>query len=316
MKTIKYYTALLFVSVMLFTVSSCSEKEGPMGTQGPQGEQGIPGVAGKDGGVFYSGNGAPTTTLGSNGDMYLDKSASNLYGPKTDSGWGAPLNLKGATGAKGSTGATGSPGSKILSGTGNPKSVVGAFGDYYLNITTGDLFGPKTASGWGTPINLKGTANVIASTWIDWLPWAQSTSVRIKQRSYSIPLPFINAVGFTKLDDFVNNGGTMLVYIKRNSYYFPLPHTHIDGGYEWKAHWYGRTENSGNKFYFMVRELKATSLPSYILTQTPGEHKLRYVLIPAGKQLPGEISVSRSTSDIDWNSMSYTEVKNALQLPN
>lgn|GEM_PF-6837907 len=46
------------------------------------------------------------------GDMYLDVASARLYGPKSDSGWGTPLNLKGDKGATGSSGTQGPKGDK------------------------------------------------------------------------------------------------------------------------------------------------------------------------------------------------------------
>lgn len=48
-----------------------------------------------------------------------------------------------------SSGPQGPRGSLVLSGAGNPSSVIGLIGDQYINTTTGYIFGPKSASGWG-----------------------------------------------------------------------------------------------------------------------------------------------------------------------
>ena len=53
-------------------------------------------------------------------------------------------------------GTNGKNGSTILSGTTVPTLNIGEIGDYYLNKSTYDLYGPKTSDSWGTPINLKG----------------------------------------------------------------------------------------------------------------------------------------------------------------
>ncbi|RZK63467.1 MAG: hypothetical protein EOO95_13415, partial [Pedobacter sp.] len=42
---------------------------------------------------------------------------------------------------------------------------MGAVGDYYLDKTSYNLYGPKTETGWGVALSLKGTANVIYSGW-------------------------------------------------------------------------------------------------------------------------------------------------------
>ncbi|MDO5608784.1 MAG: hypothetical protein Q4G08_10050, partial [Capnocytophaga sp.] len=97
---------LLFsLAAMAIVIVGCSKdgSQGEKGEQGTQGVQGVQGIPGKDGAVIYSGDGAPNTTLGAEGDMYLDKTSSNLYGPKASTGWGTPLGLQGATGATGAT---------------------------------------------------------------------------------------------------------------------------------------------------------------------------------------------------------------------
>ena len=58
-----------------------------LGTSGPQGPRGT---------GLLNGVGAPSPSLGINGDFYLNTSNMNLYGPKTDSGWGTPTDLVGS----------------------------------------------------------------------------------------------------------------------------------------------------------------------------------------------------------------------------
>ncbi|ASU32556.1 collagen-like domain-containing protein [Mucilaginibacter xinganensis] len=121
--------------------------------KGAQGPQGPVGPAGADGSIIYSGNGAPGAALGNNGDYYFDKTAGALYGPKTNTGWSTPTVLMGATGA---TGANGTNGNTVLSGSGIPSNTVGKNGDYYLDITTYRLYGPKSGNAWSTSVLLMG----------------------------------------------------------------------------------------------------------------------------------------------------------------
>jgi hypothetical protein len=100
--------------------------------------------------------GVPGDTLGVIGDFYIDMNNQDLYGPKTDSGWGDASNLNGEDGQDGADGLDGENGSQIHAGTGVPDASVGEVGDYYLDQTNKDLYGPKMDSGWGTPINLNG----------------------------------------------------------------------------------------------------------------------------------------------------------------
>ena len=62
----------------------------------------------------------------------------------------------GAAGATGPTGPAGANGSTILTGSGAPASLLGAIGDYYLDTVTANLYGPKTALGWGAVVSTVG----------------------------------------------------------------------------------------------------------------------------------------------------------------
>ncbi|MBV2227707.1 MAG: hypothetical protein KUL85_12680 [Sphingobacterium mizutaii] len=75
---------------------------------------------------------------------------------KGDQGEMGPEGAKGDKGDKGVTGAKGADGSMIYSGTALPATSLGKNGDYYFRTTTGDLYGPKASSGWGSPTKLKG----------------------------------------------------------------------------------------------------------------------------------------------------------------
>src|ERR1700730_9529472 len=123
---------------------------GSTGAQGPVGPAGPKGADGQNGSVIYSGTTAPLAATGAIGDFYLNETTGLLYGPKTASGWGSGFSLIGATGA------TGVAGSITYSGNGAPPSSTGVTGDYYLDKTNYLLYGPKTVSGWDTPINLQG----------------------------------------------------------------------------------------------------------------------------------------------------------------
>lgn len=160
-------TLLLLLLIFACIGLSCNKEglQGPDGAQGPTGPAGANGVAGpagKDGSVIYSGNGAPAATLGANSDYYLDKTTDKLYGPKTAGAWGAPIDLKGANGtagAAGTNGAQGAAGSQILSGAGAPNAALGKGGDFYLDKTNTQLYGPKNTS-WGSPVLLMGAQGI------------------------------------------------------------------------------------------------------------------------------------------------------------
>lgn len=59
-------------------------------------------------GQWRTGIGAPAGGLGNNGDMYLDTSTSNVYGPKASGAWGSVVeNITGPIGPAGSNGTNG-----------------------------------------------------------------------------------------------------------------------------------------------------------------------------------------------------------------
>ncbi|WET70853.1 hypothetical protein [Sphingobacterium sp.] len=133
---------ILFLAI--FLVMGCA-KDGPIGPEGEKGEQGVPGL---DGNRILSGSTNPNNTLGKNGDFYLNLTTGDLFGPKTQTGWGNPYTMKGPKGDKGNTG------SIIIMGKATPSGQIGKEGDYYIESTNLLLYGPKTNIGWGVPISL------------------------------------------------------------------------------------------------------------------------------------------------------------------
>lgn len=105
-----------------------AKKFAKKGPAGPEGKQGPAGAAGKDGS-----NG----TNGSNG---------------TD-------------GAAGAAGAPGTNGKTVLNGTTAPASTTGEVGDFYIRTSTSQIYGPKTASGWGSPTSLLGEEGPEGQPW-------------------------------------------------------------------------------------------------------------------------------------------------------
>lgn len=65
------------------------------------GTAGANGTNGKDGKTILNGTTPPTSNQGTEGDFYIDTKASNIYGPKTASGWGTAVSLKGPKGDPG-----------------------------------------------------------------------------------------------------------------------------------------------------------------------------------------------------------------------
>jgi hypothetical protein len=84
--------------------------------------------------VILNGTGAPSDSLGVDGDFYIDTDASVLYGPKDDT-WPegvsltGPAGADGAAGATGATGATGAAGSTGATGPQGPQGDTGPAGE-------------------------------------------------------------------------------------------------------------------------------------------------------------------------------------------
>ncbi|MDZ7717657.1 MAG: hypothetical protein U5K72_02410 [Balneolaceae bacterium] len=267
---------------------ACEGPEGPEGPAGEQGPEGPVGPAGEDGSMILAGTGAPSSDTGSVGDYYLDRDNAELYGPKNESGWGTPLSLQGPPGADGEDG---EDGSQIHSGTSAPDAGMGQPGDYFLNTSTFDLYGPKTDSGWGTPINLKGTANVMYSDWVNPQQWEEGTFNATKYRYFDISA---NAMTQEILDS-----GVVKVYTNLNTqsiYSLPI----------------GKGDTPANPKYSFFFELKpqqltigyldpdnSTTLPMVLSTKID----FRYVLIPGGKSL----NAKAKSLPIDLNN--YEQVK-------
>lgn len=49
-----------------------------------------------------------------------------------------------------------SPATQILSGQGAPSLEIGRIGDFYIDLQTANLHGPRTETSWGTPVPLRG----------------------------------------------------------------------------------------------------------------------------------------------------------------
>ncbi len=144
--------------------------QGPAGPQGPQGDKGDTGATGPagsngtngtngtngaDGSSFLHGEGAPDSSLGKSGDLYLDTLTWDVY-EKTEEGWGEePIgNIKGAQGEKGEKGDKGDKGDKGEKG--DPGTGGGAEADLpsvTVSVTAGgtqevDLPAEVTAGVW------------------------------------------------------------------------------------------------------------------------------------------------------------------------
>ena len=110
--------------------------------------------------TIRSGNGVPASTLGIDGDFYIDLKTMNFYGPKKSNRWPIPTSLRGPAGATGAAGADGKNGASanaVVGATGpagpaGPKGDTGAPGPKGDTGATGatGATGPA-GSGSGSP---------------------------------------------------------------------------------------------------------------------------------------------------------------------
>jgi hypothetical protein len=77
------------------------------GPQGPAGPTGATGGAGANGNTVWPTTGAPSVSVGVNGDFANDSTNSVMYGPKANGAWPSGVSYKGSNGAQGAQGVPG-----------------------------------------------------------------------------------------------------------------------------------------------------------------------------------------------------------------
>ena len=108
--------------------------------------------------------------------------------------------VAGPQGVAGTNGTNGVDGKTILNGTTNPAAATGVNGDFYINTTSDQIFGPKTAGSWGTGTSLIGPSGSAGAT--------GATGAQGPQGISGIQL--INATnGITKSNDSLSLGGRL-----------------------------------------------------------------------------------------------------------
>ena len=97
--------------------------------------------------TILNGKGAPLSTLGINGDFYIDTRSLLIYGPKKSNKWPLPQSLQGPVGTAGSDGKNGSEGKAIS----NASTVAGPTGSQGDKGEKGDKGEAGQAGGNGLP---------------------------------------------------------------------------------------------------------------------------------------------------------------------
>ena len=286
-----------------------------------KGEQGVIGEKGVSGNAVISGSGIPSFSRGSLGDFFIDTIGKVLWGPKNTTNWGAGAALVGPQGL---------PGKSTLNGNGAPTSSAGALGDFYIDITSKLLYGPKTAVGWGTGVSLIGPmgaagavgaagtpAQVIYSPWVT-SPFAvrdttiDGTCLRVRH----IVAPSLTAS--------IINQGVMLTYFRVSSIGpYLLPYISDAGNATNQLN----SIFTLNKIFIYRHTFNTCRFSSSIPAEFPGQPvmvifppnlEFRYVLIPGlisggrmtSNNQPGAINITLpgQTSPINIANKSYGDV--------
>lgn len=118
---------------------------------GPPGPDGTPGPQ-ATGSSFIAGVGVPASSIGNNGDLYVDTATSNLYGPKTAGNWGSAFQLQGTAAGP------------IIIGT-FPNLTLAASGitPGTYSLCTVDIYGRVTAGAQLQPGNIPGGVELQAN---------------------------------------------------------------------------------------------------------------------------------------------------------
>lgn len=108
--------------------------------------------------TILSGKTSPTTSIGKNGDFYIDTKSMLFYGPKKNGLWPLGISLKGEDGKNGNDGKNGLDGTsntKTVVGEKGPKGDTGAQGPQGLQGPKGDT-GATGLTGAAGPAGAKG----------------------------------------------------------------------------------------------------------------------------------------------------------------
>ena len=103
--------------------------------------------------TILNGKGAPSASLGNNGDFYIDKVNMNFYGPKVKNAWPLPVSMRGPAGPAGNDGKNGVDGKNGTNGT-NGTTTVATTGSSSPGAT--GATGPAGPEGPAGPAGPKG----------------------------------------------------------------------------------------------------------------------------------------------------------------
>ena len=119
--------------------------------------------------TIRSGSGVPSTSLGNDGDFYIDLKSMNFYGPKKNKHWPLPISLRGPVGATGPSGVDGKNGTTANAtagapGPAGPKGDTGATGPAGATGATGPAGPAGSNTGTAGPKGDTGATGATGAT--------------------------------------------------------------------------------------------------------------------------------------------------------
>jgi len=111
--------------------------------------------------TIRNGKGAPSNSLGLDGDFYIDTLKLNIYGPKANGLWPSPVSLRGPVGVDGKSGSNGSNGSNGVDGK---TGVNGASGSSVNSTGLQGARGPTGSQGVQGSQGIAGTIGTPGAT--------------------------------------------------------------------------------------------------------------------------------------------------------
>ena len=129
--------------------------------------------------TILNGKGAPTLSVGINGDFYIDTRSLLIYGPKKSGKWPAPKNLQGPTGATGLAGAAGATGPAGATGATGAAGATGSAGATGATGAAGPAGVTKAIYGALAIPDINGMAGTAQNGTIDGFKATKSYVVRV-----------------------------------------------------------------------------------------------------------------------------------------
>jgi hypothetical protein len=135
----------------------------------------LTGLAGTNGTAVLNGTSVPSTSIGNNGDFFINTATNTLYGPKANGAWPAgtslvgpqgPQGLQGPTGPQGPIGLTGATGAQGPQGDQGPTGLTGGTGPQGPQGDQGPV-GPLVSGNLGETLKNDGNNWVASSTLIN-----------------------------------------------------------------------------------------------------------------------------------------------------